>query len=418
MTLRAKLRDIQEKIKDKRDFPNEASVSQGIVLPILRELNWDTDNTRVVRPEYSVTKGKGRADFVLCDDGGNPKVFIEVKKLGSGTEDAEGQAVDYARKTHAPAPIVVSTDGRTWSFCLLEQGGDGHQVKRVDEINVSDNTLQESSEVLQRYLEESRVVEGEALKTARVNFFLKKHLKGKPDGRPIVERTMVNTRINDFVVAIYELRYHAHSQFEEEIGPKSAEDNIDHDIADYFHSLLREKFSQSPIVTTGPQMQPESGRQVSAPAKPELMTMTSAVTQPESEGQVSVLPEQAPKAAPVRIKEIVICRQHYPCTNQKEAMVILFKKLQEENPDFLQLFYKHSDNQRGGRPRYLGRNRLESLGMWSPMPISGGWFISTGYGWEKKKDIIDLAARVAGLKLKFEEDISGKGIIVNLDKKT
>ena len=180
MTLEAKLEDIQEKIKDdnrkkikdavrkelKNDsrkkikddsyFPNEASVSQGIVLLILQELNWDIFNTRVVRPEYPV--GRGKVDFALCDDDGNPKVFIEVKKLGSGTEDAEEQGLKYARRTRAPALIVVSTDGGTWGFCLLEQGRDGHQVKEVNEIDILKDSLLESSEVLQHYLEENNVV--------------------------------------------------------------------------------------------------------------------------------------------------------------------------------------------------------------------------------------------------------------------
>ena len=155
--IRKKLKDdSRKKIKDDSYFPNEASVSQGIVLPILQELNWDIFDTRVVRPEYPV--GRGKVDFALCDDNCNPKVFIEVKKLSSGTEDAEEQGLKYARRTHAPALIVVSTDGGTWSFCLLEQGRDGHQVKGVDEIDILKDSLQESSEVLQCYLEENEVV--------------------------------------------------------------------------------------------------------------------------------------------------------------------------------------------------------------------------------------------------------------------
>ena len=155
MTLKARLRDIRKKIKNKRNFPNEASVSQGIVLPILQELEWDIFDTRVVRPEYPA--GRGRVDFALCERSGSPKVFIEVKGLGGETEEAVEQVMQYAFR--AGVRIVVLTDGRTWSFYLLEQGGGrGYEMKLVDEIDVSKDSPQESSKVLQHYLEENNVV--------------------------------------------------------------------------------------------------------------------------------------------------------------------------------------------------------------------------------------------------------------------
>lgn len=49
----------------KEDFPNEQSISQGIVLPVLQELHWPVFETNFVRPEYAT--GEGRVDFALCD---------------------------------------------------------------------------------------------------------------------------------------------------------------------------------------------------------------------------------------------------------------------------------------------------------------------------------------------------------------
>ena len=410
MTLEAKLKVIRAKLdKGSKDFPNEAAVSQGIVLPILRELDWDTDDPMVVRPEYAA--GKGRADFVLCDGNGNPKVIIEVKRLGAvkklGTaKEGEGQGVQYAHSTRAP--IIVLTNGKTWSFCLLEQGDFGHELKRVYEIDVSS---QESSEVLQRYLERDRVVEDEALETARVIFFLKKYLKNKPD--------VWKGPVNNAVTFLRELPFLAIPS-EEKINPKSAQD----DIVDYFHSLLRERISPSPSGETIQRPQPELGKQVSAPAKLEPMTMTSAGKQSESERQASTRPEQKVarvRGSNVRIK-LVIFRRRYRCRSQSHAMAIVFKQLQKEDARFLQRFYKLPRNQREGGRRYLGRNLQElfgnNVGRKSKEPVGRGWVISTNYSWPGKKEMIQLAAQVAGLELKLEEDISGKGIIVNLDKKT
>ena len=111
--------------------------------------------------------------------------------------------------------------------------------------------------------------------------------------------------------------------------------------------------------------------------------------------------------------------------DQSDAMATVFKKLQQRDRSFCQQFYEHSQNQRkrGGGGQYLARNLVELFG--DPLSkrlrrkISDGWVISTHYGWEvagsksSKKEIIRLAATVAGLE--FKEDISGNGIIVNLD---
>lgn len=118
MVLETKLTEIQGRLAPEH-FPSEAAVSQGIVLPILRELNWDTDNPMVVRPEY--TAGRGRVDFALCERSGSPKVFIEVKGLGGETEDAVEQVMQYAFR--AGVRIVVLTDGETWSVYLPAEEG-------------------------------------------------------------------------------------------------------------------------------------------------------------------------------------------------------------------------------------------------------------------------------------------------------
>ena len=77
-------------------FQNEQAVSQGIVLPILRELGWDIFDTTLVWPEYQT--GEGRADFALCHPPSKPAEFIEVKPPGKA-EDGVRQALEYAFHT-------------------------------------------------------------------------------------------------------------------------------------------------------------------------------------------------------------------------------------------------------------------------------------------------------------------------------
>ena len=382
MTLKAKLEKIRDRLTPEH-FSSEAEVRQGIVLPILRELNWDTDNTRVVWPEYKV--GDGWADFALCGDNGDPKVFIEVKKEGLGIKKKKRKAVEQAMiyDSRVNVDIVVLTDGGIWSFYLPEVAG-RFSEKRVFELDIWGHTPQESSEVLQRYLEERRVVEGDALETARVNFFLENNRKSGLQWENMV---------NDAIAIFSATHVFLAQRLPHQMNPTPAQANIEHGIVDHFHSLIRKNISQSSSRTTAPRTQPESGGQVSTPSGPKPT------------------PGRAPN---VRIKELVILGRSCPCRNQKEALANIFKTLQEEDPGFLQRFYNDPRNhQPGGGRWYLGRNQQELDG-WSIVQIGRDWFIPTGYSWLNKKEIIQLAADVAGLKLKFEEDISGKSVIVIL----
>ena len=141
-----------------------------------------------------------------------------------------------------------------------------------------------------------------------------------------------------------------------------------------------------------------------------LRSLQRSTDSPESEPKGSEPSPLGPgdppvKSPPVRIKELVILGRPYPCKNQSKVMAIVFEKLQEEDPNFLRRFYEHSRNRRGGGRQYLGRNQQELFGdnKRSHEKIGRDWVISTNYQWEKKEEIIQLAAVVAGLK--FGRDI-------------
>ena len=163
MPLELTIADIVQKLREGR-FPNEQSISQGIVLRILSDLGWDVYDTNIVWPEYST--GEGRVDFALCAPPAKPKCFVEVKQQGKA-EDGVKQALEYA--FHTGAQFVTLTDGQTWSFYLpAEQGS--YEDRRVFKLDLFERTEQESAEVLQRYLERERVASGEALDTARKEY--------------------------------------------------------------------------------------------------------------------------------------------------------------------------------------------------------------------------------------------------------
>ena len=92
MTLKEHIDDIRDRL-EKGEFPNEAAVSQGIVLRLLNVLAWPTFDTQIVIPEYGM-EGT-RVDFALCYPQSKPLVFIEVKQVGN-IEGAEKQLFQYA----------------------------------------------------------------------------------------------------------------------------------------------------------------------------------------------------------------------------------------------------------------------------------------------------------------------------------
>ena len=155
MSLEDTLADIRSRLRQDY-FPNEQAISQGIVLSVLRDLGWDTSDTRIVWPEYST--GEGRVDFALCESSAKPKVFIEVKQPGHA-EDGVQQALLYAFQTGVR--FIVLTDGKTWSFYLPAEEGN-YEERRVFKLDLFERSTGESAAVLQRYLEQSRVASGEA----------------------------------------------------------------------------------------------------------------------------------------------------------------------------------------------------------------------------------------------------------------
>ena len=384
MVLEAKLTEIQGRLTPEH-FPSEAAVSQGIVLPILRELNWDTDNPMVVRPEY--TAGRGRVDFALCEQSGSPKVFIEVKGLGGETEDAVEQVMQYAFR--AGVRIVVLTDGGTWSVYLPAEEG-SYEERRVFKLDLSEHSPQKSSEFLQRYLEESRVVSDDALKSALRDLGDRKRLekarRAVPSAwRDIFEASEPDESLNLLVDVLAD-------RVESKVGVRPD----DNDVVNFLRSLQRQE-GQVPAP-------PPSG--ASERKQPVQRRVRQVSTPPSSRDKDS----KREKRRSGRSGKLVILDRSYPYRSQTEAMGIVFQKLQEEDPNFLQRFYEHSRNQRGGRGsrRYLGRNQRELFGdnvkySRSYAKIGGGWVVSADYIWSKKEEICQLAAEVAGLE--FGRDI-------------
>ncbi len=142
-------------------YSNEAAVREGIVIPILRGLGWNTFDPAQVRPEYP--NPVGRVDYALFQRGGRPAVLIEVKAVGRSLE-GDRQLFGYCFEEGVP--LAILTDGRTWNF-YLPAGVGKIDERRVHSLQLTERTADEASAVLTRYLNRDRIMDRSAFEAAR-----------------------------------------------------------------------------------------------------------------------------------------------------------------------------------------------------------------------------------------------------------
>ncbi len=155
--------DIRENLR-RGSYPNEAAVSQGIVLRLLRTLGWPVDKPQVVYPEYTLEGG--RVDYALCHPASKPRVFIEVKQVGQ-SDGAERQLFEYA--FHQGVPLAVLTDGREWSF-FLPAGAGSYDERRIYKLNLLEHEVTDSARKFERYLSHKAVRSGAAFTAAQDDY--------------------------------------------------------------------------------------------------------------------------------------------------------------------------------------------------------------------------------------------------------
>ena len=162
-SLENKIEEICQSLRGGR-YRSEASVSQGIVLPILNALDWPVFDTSIVIPEFSMESR--RVDFALCNVPDKPVAFIEVKKVGF-TEGADKQLFEYA--FHIGVPIAILTDGQEWNFYLPGEQGAYHE-RRVYKLDLLERDISESCVRLIRYISFDNIKSGSALNNARSDY--------------------------------------------------------------------------------------------------------------------------------------------------------------------------------------------------------------------------------------------------------
>ena len=368
MALEDAIADIAGKLRDGA-FPNEQSVSQHVVLRILSELHWDVFEPSVVWPEYA-TKSGTRADFALCEPRSKPKVLIEVKQPGKA-QGGIRQALEYA--FHEGAPLVVLTDGLTWSFYLPAVAGD-YEDRLVVKLDLGQHSVQRCTSVLERYLHWRAVASGKALEDARSDHQSKARRALARRAIPGAWRQVVQQSdgvliklIGDAVVS------------KEGFRPE------DEDVRQFLAGL-------GTSVVAGSH----------APVSPIPQPSKTPVREAVSQAPVKPSPGRAPVSRQQGVVTVLGTTHSY--RNAKEKLVIVLRELAERDPSFLDRCYRHQGFS-GRTRRYIARQVEElyptdaKLRKTAVEPLPGGWWLGTNLSNASKDALIQAATDVAGVRL-------------------
>lgn len=362
MDLKRTIKDIASDLKEGR-FTNEAAVSQGIVLRLLNALGWDTYDTEIVIPEYSVY-GR-RVDFALCHPNNKPVIFIEVKQVGHA-EGSEKQLFEYA--FHQGVPLAVLTDGQEWHFFLPGEQG-VYEERRVYKLDILERELDESYNRFIRYLDFLRIKNGSAIDSARSDY------------RDASKKREINETIP--------------KAWEKLIAEKD--------------EILLELIAEKVESLCG--------------FKPDLDKIESFLNRvhippvPEKNRKISTTPVKKRKPVEQTANESFVGfrykKQLFQFRNAREVMVAIFKTFQEEDSTFFERFASRPKH--GNKRRFLAKNKYD---LYPTRPdfaestsfateVLPGWWLGLNYSKQSIEKIIRMACEVKGIKY-------GKDIILYL----
>ena len=159
------------------DF-NEAATKHFVVLPILRDLEWNCDNLENLEVFPDKSTESGPVDYALQHDG-KARVFIVVKRWPTepAPDELDDDIAPYVSQEEVD--FVVLTNGKTWLFYLPDLPDVPWKTRRFCTIDL-DNGDEAASE-FQKYLSKPYVVNGSAKKEAKA---IVEEITGeKPDSR-------------------------------------------------------------------------------------------------------------------------------------------------------------------------------------------------------------------------------------------
>lgn len=350
--LRQRIETARERLRSGR-FSNEASISTGIVLPLLDALGWDAFDPNEVAPEYQVRQR--RVDFALVTKG-RPAVFVEVKQPGNA-DGADRQLFEYAFMEGVP--LAVLTDGATWSvYVPAEQGS--MEERRAYLLDLAERPPTESADRLRRYLERDAVETGDAFERARRDCQRAKQRRGAQTAIPQAWANLVASR--DAAVL---------DRLAAEVESASGYQPEADDLAAFLDSL---RPASGPL--------PKGKRAASSPSR------TSRLQPPPAE-----------RGGGLPARGFELNGEFVPAATAVNLVAELLDRLARQHPNLLETLApktrtkKRAFVARDKADLYPGRPDLAHMSR----PIGDGYWLATNNSTARKDRLVRVAAAEAGL---------------------
>ena len=140
-------------------------IKQAVIIPILRNLNWDDTNPEVCWPNYRINDSI--YDYALLHSG-YPCVLIKCCKIN----DFETKKQYYIQADDYPESVqlLIITDGNQWNFYLNNQGNITLGNIFYSIFLTNEEKINEYVEFLNQHLSKYPVITGESRKSAEILF--------------------------------------------------------------------------------------------------------------------------------------------------------------------------------------------------------------------------------------------------------
>jgi predicted type IV restriction endonuclease len=364
MQLENLIKEIREKLKA-GCFVNEASVSTGVLLPVLQTLGWKVFDPQIIWPEYSI-RGR-RVDFALCHPARKPAIFVEVKKVGQ-KEGGDEQLFQYAYDEGIP--MAVLTDGQEWLFYLPAERGN-HDERCAYKLDLLEREIKDGCERLRRYLCFKRVREEEAINAAKSDYKDAYNIGTMKDTIPQAWTKLLKEQDGSLVDLVAETT-------EDLCGHKPNPDLVGEFLLEQLH-----------------------------PLKPEYQGREDRANRKEKTNDSQARLRRSDRHYGFSIKG-----QEFPINSSaaRDVLVGVFEELTNRDLSFPNRFMARKH---GRKRRYMAETKEE---LYPDRPdlcndhscrLKSGQWVGVNYSVTSIRDIIKLAAEVAGLKF-------GSDLIVSL----
>lgn len=140
---------------------DEKNTELGVVLPLMRQVGWDTEDMSEVKPQSVLSDGR-KVDFDFQIDG-ESRILIEVKSWGHDlNHDNEDQLSGYCRL--AKPKLAVLTSGRNWRLYLPPTRRKSAPLREFLEFDITTEQPTEIESYFRQFLAQDKMSDARSVK--------------------------------------------------------------------------------------------------------------------------------------------------------------------------------------------------------------------------------------------------------------